>query len=118
MEASAEAIGKKDWGRSGPHDSGQYNQFPEDTGFFKRVGTWNSEYGHFFLNWYSSKLLQHGERIILSAKGIFQSCGVKLSAKIAGIHWHYKARSHAAELTAGYYNTRSKDGYLPIDKRL
>ncbi|KAK7307749.1 hypothetical protein VNO77_41082 [Canavalia gladiata] len=118
LEASAEAIGKKEWGRNGPHDSGHYNQFPEDTGFFKREGTWNTEYGKFFLDWYSSKLLQHGETILVSAKGIFQTCGVKLSAKIAGIHWHYKARSHAAELTAGYYNTRFHDGYLPIAQML
>jgi len=118
LEASAEAIGKKDWGKSGPHDSGQYNQFPEDTGFFKREGTWNTEYGHFFLDWYSHKLLGHGENILVSAKGIFQGCGVKLSAKVAGIHWHYKARSHATELTAGYYNTRFHDGYLPIAQML
>ncbi|KAL5168264.1 Beta-amylase 3, chloroplastic [Glycine soja] len=114
LEASTEAIGKKEWGKSGPHDSGQYNQFPEDTGFFKREGTWNTEYGQFFLDWYSTKLVEHGEKILVSAKGIFNSCGVKLSAKVAGIHWHYKTRSHAAELTAGYYNTRFRDGYLPI----
>jgi len=118
LEASAEAIGKKHWGRSGPHDSGQYNNFPEETGFFSREGTWNSEYGKFFLDWYSTKLVEHGERILVSAKGIFKSCGVKLSAKVAGIHWHYKARSHAAELTAGYYNTRFRDGYLPIAQML
>ncbi|KAF7828504.1 beta-amylase 3, chloroplastic-like [Senna tora] len=118
LEASAEAIGRKEWGRSGPHDSGEYNQFPEDTGFFKRDGTWNSEYGHFFLDWYSSKLLQHGDRILASAKTIFQTCGVKLSAKIAGIHWHYRTRSHASELTAGYYNTRFRDGYLPIARAM
>ncbi|KAL2348221.1 hypothetical protein Fmac_002221 [Flemingia macrophylla] len=118
LEASAEAIGKKEWGRSGPHDSGQYNQFPDDTGFFKREGTWNTEYGKFFLDWYSTKLLEHGEKILVSAKGIFNSSGVTLSAKVAGIHWHYKARSHAAELTAGYYNTRFRDGYLPIAQML
>ncbi|KAL1371055.1 beta-amylase 3, chloroplastic [Arachis hypogaea] len=118
LAAAAEAIGKKEWGTSGPHDSGKYNQFPEDTGFFKREGTWNSEYGQFFLEWYSSKLLDHGDKILASAKGIFQASGVKLSGKIAGIHWHYKARSHAAELTAGYYNTRFNDGYLPIARML
>ncbi|KAA8522115.1 hypothetical protein F0562_012571 [Nyssa sinensis] len=59
LAASAEAIGKKDWGRSGPHDAGHYNQFPEDTGFFRRDGTWNNEYGQFFLEWYSAKLLEH-----------------------------------------------------------
>lgn len=118
LEASAGAIGKKEWGTSGPHDSGQYNQFPEDTGFFKREGTWNTEYGDFFLDWYSSKLVEHGERILVSAKSIFQTSGVKLSAKIAGIHWHYNARSHATELTAGYYNTRFHDGYIPIAQML
>ncbi|KAI4327213.1 hypothetical protein L6164_019701 [Bauhinia variegata] len=86
LEASADAIGKRDWGRNGPHDSG--------------------------------KLLEHGEKILASAKGIFQTSGVKLSAKIAGIHWHYRTRSHAAELTAGYYNTRFRDGYMPIAQML
>lgn len=114
LEASAEVNGKKDWGRSGPHDSGQYNQFPEETGFFRRDGTWNTEYGEFFLGWYSGKLIEHGDRILAAAKGIFQGTGAKLSGKVAGIHWHYKTRSHAAELTAGYYNTRHRDGYLPI----
>ncbi|KAF5735455.1 beta-amylase [Tripterygium wilfordii] len=50
LGASAEAKGKKDWGRSGPHDSGQYKEFPEETGFFHRDGTWNREYEQFFLN--------------------------------------------------------------------
>ncbi|PSS09671.1 Beta-amylase [Actinidia chinensis var. chinensis] len=114
LQASAEAIGKQDWGRNGPHDSGQYNQFSEETGFFRRDGTWNTEYGQFFLEWYSGMLLEHGDRILAAAKGIFQGTGAKLSGKVAGIHWHYKTRSHAAELTAGYYNTRHRDGYLPI----
>ncbi|CAK7356239.1 unnamed protein product [Dovyalis caffra] len=114
LEASAEKIGKKDWGQGGPHDSGQYNQFPDETGFFQRDGTWNTEYGQFFLEWYSGKLLDHGEKILTAAEGIFQGTGAKLSGKVAGIHWHYRTRSHAAELTAGYYNTRHHDGYLPI----
>lgn len=114
LQASAEAVGKEDWGKGGPHDSANYNQFPEDTGFFRRDGTWNTEYGQFFLEWYSKKLLAHGDRILAAAKGVFQGTGAKLSGKIAGIHWHYGTRSHAAELTAGYYNTRYQDGYLPI----
>ena len=118
LEASAEAAGKKDWGRSGPHDSGQYNQFPDDTGFFRKEGTWNTEYGQFFLGWYSAKLITHGESILAAAEGIFQGTGAKLSGKVAGIHWHYGTRSHAAELTAGYYNTRTQDGYLPIARML
>ncbi|KAI3931144.1 hypothetical protein MKX01_029334 [Papaver californicum] len=102
FKAASVAMKNEDWGISGPHDSGNYNQFPEDTGFFKREGTWNTEYGQFFLAWYSEKL------------GIFQGTGAKLSGKVAGIHWHYGTRAHAAELTAGYYNTRNKDGYLAI----
>lgn len=118
LEASAEAAGKKDWGKGGPHDSGHYNQFPEDTGFFKKDGTWNSEYGKFFLEWYSGKLIEHGDKILSAARGVFQGTGAKLSGKIAGIHWHYRTRSHAAELTAGYYNTRHHDGYLPLARML
>eukprot|EP00257_Ricinus_communis_P004357 XP_002517513.2 beta-amylase 3, chloroplastic [Ricinus communis] len=114
LEASAEAIGNKDWGRGGPHDAGHYKQFPEETGFFRRDGTWKTEYGQFFLEWYSGKLLDHGDRILAAAKGIFQGTGAKLSGKVAGIHWHYRTRSHAPELTAGYYNTRHHDGYLTV----
>ena len=48
------------------------------------------------------------------------STGVQLAIKCAGVHWWYNSRSHAAELTAGYFNTRSgdkvpeRDGYEPI----
>ncbi|GFP96484.1 beta-amylase 3 chloroplastic [Phtheirospermum japonicum] len=118
LAAAAESIGREEWGRRGPHDAGQYNQFPEDTGFFKRGGTWDSEYGHFFLEWYSRNLLEHGDKILTSAERIFRGTGAKLSGKVAGIHWHYNTRSHAPELTAGYYNTRHRDGYLPIARML
>ncbi|XP_011621487.1 beta-amylase 3, chloroplastic [Amborella trichopoda] len=114
LQASAIAIGKEEWGRGGPHDSGQYNQFPEETGFFRRDGTWNSDYGNFFLQWYSNMLLNHGDRILQASGAIFAGTGAKLSGKVAGIHWHYQSRSHPAELTAGYYNTRNTDGYSPI----
>ncbi|CAK0774322.1 hypothetical protein CVIRNUC_004157 [Coccomyxa viridis] len=36
---------------------------------------------------------------------------VEVTLKVAGIHWWYRTRSHAAELTAGYYNTAGRDGY-------
>ncbi|GMH33910.1 hypothetical protein BSKO_01744 [Bryopsis sp. KO-2023] len=39
---------------------------------------------------------------------------LKLGVKCAGVHWWFKTRAHAAELTAGYYNTRDRDGYGPI----
>lgn len=37
-----------------------------------------------------------------------------LGIKLAGVHWWFKSRAHAAELSAGYYNTRDRDGYAPI----
>eukprot|EP01018_Ginkgo_biloba_P012651 Gb_23609 [translate_table: standard] len=114
LKACAEAIGKSEWGSDGPRDSGHYNQFPEETGFFRREGTWNTEYGRFFLQWYSEMLLAHGDRILTAAEAVFKGNEVKLSGKVAGIHWHYGTRSHAAEFTAGYYNTRETDGYIPI----
>ncbi|PSR93504.1 Beta-amylase [Actinidia chinensis var. chinensis] len=118
LQASAEAIGKEDWGISGPHDTGQYNQFPEDTTFLRRDGTWNNDYGQFFLEWYLGMLLEHGDRILAAANRIFQGTGAKLSGKVAGIHWHCRTRSHAAELTAGYYNMRHQNGYLPIARMM
>ncbi|XP_064960472.1 beta-amylase 3, chloroplastic-like [Musa acuminata AAA Group] len=116
LQAAAVAAGHEEWGKDGPHDSGHYNQFPEDTGFFRREGTWNTDYGKFFLEWYSGTLLEHGDRVLAAAEAIFRGTGAKLSGKVAGIHWHYRTRSHAAELTAGYYNTRFHDGYLPVAK--
>ncbi|XP_019181459.1 PREDICTED: beta-amylase 1, chloroplastic-like [Ipomoea nil] len=116
LKGAAEAAGHPEWGHSGPTDAGQYNSWPEDTNFFRREGGgWNSPYGEFFLSWYSQMLLDHGERILQAAKSTFESYNdVKISVKVAGIHWHYGTRAHAPELTAGYYNTRFRDGYLPI----
>ncbi|XP_004515248.1 beta-amylase 1, chloroplastic [Cicer arietinum] len=119
LQAAAEAANKHNWGSTGPTDAGHYNNWPEDTNFFRKEGGgWDSEYGEFFLTWYSQMLLNHGERILTSAKSIFDNTGVKISVKVAGIHWHYGTRSHAPELTAGYYNTRNRDGYLPIAQML
>ena len=38
--------------------------------------------------------------------------------QISGIHWWYKDETHAAELTAGYYNLNDRDGYCPIARML
>lgn len=43
-----------------------------------------------------------------------QQPSVSLTLKIPGIHWWYRSRSHAAELTAGYYNAEGHDGYHKI----
>ena len=34
--------------------------------------------------------------------------------QVSGVHWWYKTASHAAELTAGFYNPCNRDGYAPI----
>jgi len=118
--AGSEA-GHIEWGGAGPHDAGGYNNLPHETGFFSaHQGSWDSEYGHFFLSWYSGELVAHGDRMLQCARGVFDGTGVQLAIKCAGVHWWYNSRSHAAELTAGYFNTRSgdkvpeRDGYEPI----
>ncbi|KAG2314647.1 hypothetical protein Bca52824_017769 [Brassica carinata] len=91
LKAAAEAYGKPEWGSTGPTDAGHDNNWPEDAQFFKKED---------------------------GAKSIFENTDVKLSAKIAGIHWHYGTPSHAPEVTTGYYNTRFREGYLPIAQML
>ncbi|OEL14559.1 Beta-amylase 1, chloroplastic [Dichanthelium oligosanthes] len=119
LKAAAEAAGKPEWGHGGPTDAGSYNNWPEDTIFFRgENGGWNTAYGDFFLSWYSQMLQEHGDRILTSATSVFSASPVEISVKVAGIHWHYGTRSHAPELTAGYYNTRHHDGYLPIARML
>lgn len=228
LARAAAAIGRPDWGNAGPHDGGAYNSNPEETGFFRGWGgNWNSEYGHFFLEWYSKALLEHGDKLLRAATSVFtveKSTGnvtnhngpqdggsdtvhspgasdslfadgyastlsprslyrgeassgssdamhavqdpnslapragmqqgsellttssrpasyssfksssvseglnsledwswpspagppVTVTLKIAGVHWWYRTRSHAAELTAGYYNCEGRDGYESI----
>ncbi|KAL5101595.1 hypothetical protein RYX36_005922 [Vicia faba] len=63
-------------------------------------------------------LLDHGERTLTFKKSIFENTGVRISVKVAGIHWRYGTRSHAPELTTGYYNTLNRDSYLPIARML
>ena len=156
------------------HDAGGYNNLPHETGFFRaHEGSWDSEYGQFFLSWYAGELVEHGDRMLQCARSVFERTdvavtsdassldgarettervsekrkkgarkktakkrqtrdatrdastdrppsGPALAIKCAGVHWWYNSRSHAAELTAGYFNTRSgdrcpqRDGYEPI----
>lgn len=121
LAQAASQAGHIEWGGGGPHDAGGYNDLPHETGFFKSYqGSWDSEYGSFFLGWYSGELVAHGERVLRVALDALAGRGVTLSLKCAGVHWWYNSRSHAAELTAGYFNTRAgdrvaeADGYAPI----
>ncbi|KAJ0047878.1 hypothetical protein Pint_14875 [Pistacia integerrima] len=115
LNACARGIGRREWGDGGPIGAGNLMQDAEKTEFFRsRDGSWNTEYGNFFLEWYSGMLLLHGERLCREATTIFRGARVDTSAKVGGIYWHYGTQSHPSELTAGYYNTSTRDGYMPI----
>ncbi|KAJ0867259.1 putative beta-amylase [Helianthus annuus] len=66
----------------------------------------------FFLNWYSQYLIDNGDRVLTKAKLAFGD--TPISVKLSGIYWWYETNSHAAELTAGYYNPVNRDGYSLI----
>ncbi|CAH1447942.1 unnamed protein product [Lactuca virosa] len=111
LTKAAETRGHSFWGR-GPENAGSYNSRPHETGFFCNAGDYDGYYGRFFLNWYSQLLINHADRLLSLAKFAFE--GTFITAKLSGIHWWYKTSSHAAELTAGFYNSSNRDGYAPI----
>ena len=70
--AGSEA-GHIEWGGAGPHDAGGYNNLPHETGFFTaHEGSWDSEYGQFFLSWYAGELVEHGDRMLRCARNVFE----------------------------------------------
>ncbi|KAG6748104.1 hypothetical protein POTOM_048005 [Populus tomentosa] len=111
LSKAAEVRGHLFWGR-GPENAGSYNSAPHEIGFFRDGGDYDSYYGRFFLNWYSQVLIDHGDRVLALANLAFEGTGI--SVKLSGIHWWYKTASHAAELTAGFYNSSNRDGYATI----
>lgn len=115
LRKAAEARGHSHWTKP-PSNAGEYNSRPQDTEFFRDGGDYDSYYGRFFLKWYSDVLIQHGDRVLTFANIAFE--GVKIAAKVSGIHWWYKTASHAAELAAGFYNPANRDGYAAIAQML
>ncbi|KAL8541190.1 hypothetical protein ACS0TY_002448 [Phlomoides rotata] len=111
LRKAAEMRGHSFWAR-GPENTGSYNSRPHETGFFCDGGDYDGYYGRFFLSWYSQVLLDHGDRVLSLAKLAFE--GTCIAAKMSSIHWWYKTASHAAELTAGFYNSSNRDGYAAI----
>eukprot|EP01112_Ceratiomyxa_fruticulosa_P005377 TRINITY_DN15_c0_g1_i1.p1 TRINITY_DN15_c0_g1~~TRINITY_DN15_c0_g1_i1.p1 ORF type:complete len:463 (-),score=73.38 TRINITY_DN15_c0_g1_i1:209-1597(-) len=114
---AARQAGQPQWGNGGPNNAGNYNSMPSQTAFFSTSGynNYNTSYGDFFLSWYSQRLIDHGSRILSQASSIFHGFnGLDVTGKVAGIHWQYKDPSHAAELTAGYYNTDGINAYNKI----
>ncbi|KAL0550210.1 hypothetical protein IC582_014714 [Cucumis melo] len=125
LKIAARQIGKPHWGNRGPQNAGDYNSSPSEAPFFEGgEGSFLSEYGHFFLDWYSGRLIEHADHILGKAARILKKYlqknhpSVTLVAKLGGIYWWYKTLSHPAELTAGYYNTETRDGYDPVTSML
>eukprot|EP00884_Botryococcus_braunii_P020130 jgi/Botrbrau1/6800/Bobra.0153s0003.1 len=127
LKEAAEAAGNPEWGQPPRDAAGTYNSAPWETEFFAltNAGGWLSPYGRFFMEWYSGKLIQHGADVldaVLPSVREFNSAiidgkdwpDVEVAVKVAGIHWWYKSRSHAAEMTAGYYNHLKRCAYDPI----
>ena len=68
--------------------------------------------------WYAEELVAHGDRVLgVARETLGGAAGVVLTIKVAGIHWHYAHRSHAAELTAGYFNTDAGEVRARREKR-
>ncbi|KAL2340598.1 hypothetical protein Fmac_008538 [Flemingia macrophylla] len=60
------------------------------------------------------KLITHGDNLLSLASATFGDSGVTIHGKISLMHSWYRTRSHPSELTAGFYNTASRDGYEPV----
>ncbi|EFJ41627.1 hypothetical protein VOLCADRAFT_68093 [Volvox carteri f. nagariensis] len=118
LRACAQQVNEPSWGLRGPHDAGSYNVWPHQTGFFHQRGNWNSPYGKFFLQWYGDMLLQHADDVLGIARQVLLTTGPPPPSlpgvALPSLSWWYGTASHAPELTAGYFNTATRDGYLPV----
>ncbi|TMW85154.1 hypothetical protein EJD97_023663 [Solanum chilense] len=111
LRKAATSRGHSFWAK-GPDNAGFYNAKPHETGFFCERGDYDSYYGRFFLHWYRQVLIDHADNVLTLASLAFE--GIQIVVKIPSIYWWYRTSSHAAELTAGYYNPTNQDGYSPV----
>ncbi|KAJ6703802.1 BETA-AMYLASE 8 [Salix viminalis] len=111
LRKAAKLRGHSFWAR-GPDNAGQYNSRPHETGFFCERGDYDSYFGRFFLHWYSQSLIDHADNVLSLASFAFED--TKIIVKVPAVYWWYRTASHAAELTAGYYNPTNQDGYSPV----
>ncbi|KAJ8429574.1 hypothetical protein Cgig2_023780 [Carnegiea gigantea] len=117
LKQYGESNGNPLWGLGGPHDVPTYDQPPSVDTFFKdQGGSWETPYGVFFLSWYSSQLISHGDRILSLAASVLRDSSVNIAGKLPLVHTWFKTRSHPSELTAGFYNTATSDGYDEVVK--
>lgn len=75
-------------------------------------------HGGDFSTWYRDSLLDHGRLVLGAAADVFQASsfnGVRLSARIPGVHWR-AGSDRRAELSAGVISNDTSDGhgYGPI----
>lgn len=101
LQATAQHVGQPHWGLGGPHDAGSYMQWPHQTGFFHPRGSWASEYGQFFLQWYSSLLTRHADRVLAGAARELGGRGLRLHARIPVLYWWYGQAAHAVSNRLG-----------------
>jgi len=112
LQSTALAAGRKDFARPPSRAMlGNRTRSPSESEFFKHG--YATVAGRFFLEWYSSSLRKHAEEILAGARKTFGN-RTKLTAKVGGFHWWYNTHSHAAEMTAGYYNTNGQNAYEDI----
>ncbi|MQL70805.1 hypothetical protein Taro_003104 [Colocasia esculenta] len=111
LRRAAKLRGHSFWAR-GPDNAGHYNSQPHETGFFCDRGDYDSYYGRFFLHWYAQTLIEHADHVLSLANLVFEE--TQIIVKVPAVYWWYKTTSHAAELTAGFYNPTNQDGYLPV----
>ncbi|KFK38077.1 hypothetical protein AALP_AA3G066800 [Arabis alpina] len=110
----AEANGNPLWGLGGPHDAPLYDQEPNSSRFLSDGGSWESEYGDFFLSWYSSLLVSHADRVLSLAGSTFSGTGLPICGKLPLLHEWNKLRSRPSELMAGFYCNGDHDRYKAI----
>lgn len=99
LAACAQQAGQPHWGTSGPHDAGAYTHWPHQTGFHHHQGSWATEYGRFFLQWYSGLLARHADRVLGAAAGALAGHGVRLQAALPLCHWWYDSASRAVSVS-------------------
>jgi beta-amylase len=108
-----------DWGKSGPHDAGEVNDFGPVSHFFQDNGSWRTDYGQFFLTFYHGKLMEHGERLLQSANRAIREKypDVALEMRLPNTYWWNHCESRPAQATSGYprFTDPSRD---PIDEAM
>jgi beta-amylase len=84
LQSAAASVGHPEWAYyGGPSNAGSYNSHPGDTGFFSNgADNYRSDYGKFYLGWYSDALLAHGQDILTATNAVFGGA-LKISVKVS-----------------------------------